>query len=92
MGFKIQSDIIFPKVPTDFTPEQQQWADTVTNIIKNLLTQIKDDFEQMDSLYLTDGITAPSAVAGKALVYIDTSDGDLKIIFSDSTVRTIVTD
>ena len=42
---------------------------------------------------LRDGITAPSVdVTGNAWLYIDTADGDLKIRFSDGTVKTIVTD
>lgn len=41
---------------------------------------------------ITDGITAPSTLAGFGQIYIDAADGDLKIIFSDGTVKTIVTD
>jgi hypothetical protein len=42
--------------------------------------------------HLADGITAPTATAGRAKIYVDTADGDLKIIFGDGTVKTIVTD
>lgn len=41
---------------------------------------------------LTDGITAPSAVVGSAQIYVDSADGDLKIIFGDGVVKTIVVD
>lgn len=41
---------------------------------------------------ITDGITAPAAVAGRARIYVDTADGDLKVVFGDGTVKTIVTD
>lgn len=41
---------------------------------------------------LVDGITAPATVAGYALLYVDTADGDLKVKFGDGTVKTIVTD
>lgn len=41
---------------------------------------------------LQDGITAPSATSGAAKIYVDTADGDLKIIFGDGTVKTIATD
>ncbi len=43
-------------------------------------------------LTLTDGVTAPGAVAGGARIYVDTSDGDLKIVYSDGTVKLIVID
>lgn len=39
-----------------------------------------------------DGVTAPGATSGMATIYVDTSDGDLKVVFSDGTVKTIVTD
>lgn len=41
---------------------------------------------------IKDGITAPSAIAGLAQVYVDTADGDYKIIFGDGTVKTLTTD
>lgn len=44
------------------------------------------------SFAIADGITAPSSATGLAKIYIDSADGDLKIIFSDGTVKTITTD
>jgi len=44
------------------------------------------------SMILTDGVTAPTTLAGNAQIYVDAADGDLKIIFGDGTVKTIVTD
>lgn len=41
---------------------------------------------------LKDGVVAPSATASQAKLYVDTTDGDLKVIFSDGTIKTIVTD
>jgi len=41
---------------------------------------------------LEDGITAPTTILGKALLYVDTADGDLKVKFGDGTVKTIATD
>jgi hypothetical protein len=43
-------------------------------------------------LVLRDGVTAPTAVTGLALIYVDTSDGDLKVKFGDGTTKTIVAD
>ncbi|MGI9152730.1 MAG: hypothetical protein ACR2IY_02490, partial [Rubrivivax sp.] len=44
------------------------------------------------ALGIADGITAPAAVAGLALLYVDTADGDLKVRFGDGTIKTIVVD
>lgn len=41
---------------------------------------------------LKDGITAPATSSGWAQLYVDSSDGDLKIKFGDGTVKTIVVD
>jgi hypothetical protein len=44
------------------------------------------------ALGIRDGITAPAAVTDLALFYVDAADGDLKIRFSDGTIKTIVVD
>jgi hypothetical protein len=44
------------------------------------------------ALGIRDGISAPAAVTGLALLYVDTADGDLKVRFSDGTIKTIVVD
>lgn len=41
---------------------------------------------------ILDGTTAPSAVAGRAQIYVDTADGDLKVIFGDGVVKTLAID
>jgi len=41
---------------------------------------------------ITDGMTAPSATSGYAKLYVDTADGDLKVIFGDGTIKTLATD
>jgi hypothetical protein len=45
-----------------------------------------------NSLAIKDGITAPAVEAGWGQLFIDTADGDLKIIFGDGTTKTIVVD
>lgn len=44
------------------------------------------------ALEIKDGMTAPAATANVAKIYVDSADGDLKVIFADGTVKTIVTD
>jgi hypothetical protein len=43
-------------------------------------------------MVLVDGIVAPSAITGHAVIYVDTADGDLKVKFADGTTKTIATD
>ena len=54
-------------------------------------TRIAGDV-RVGTIQVTDGVTAPTPVAGQAIIYVDVADGDLKIAFGDSTVKTIVTD
>lgn len=42
-------------------------------------------------LNIQDGIAAPAAIVGRALLYVDIADGDLKVKFGDGTVKTITT-
>lgn len=49
-------------------------------------------FGSFNQLSVIDGVSAPSTVAGSALIYVDSADGDLKIKFGDGTVKTIATD
>jgi hypothetical protein len=43
-------------------------------------------------LDIEDGVTAPGTSSGRARIYVDSADGDLKVKFGDGTVKTIVTD
>lgn len=45
-----------------------------------------------DAFWVVDGVTAPSATSGWAKIYVDSADGDLKVIFGDGVIKTIVTD
>ena len=50
------------------------------------------EYNRLNLIYLTDGVTAPSTVAGWALIYVDTADGDLKVKFGDGHVEVIAAD
>jgi hypothetical protein len=41
---------------------------------------------------LLDGVTGPSAISGRAIVYVDSSDGDLKIRFGNGNIKKIALD
>lgn len=41
---------------------------------------------------LADGVAAPNAIVGQVQIYVDSSSGDLKCVFGDGTVKTIVVD
>jgi hypothetical protein len=41
---------------------------------------------------LADGITAPAAVAGQAILFVDSADGDLKVRFGDGLIKAIAFD
>lgn len=62
--------------------------DVIDNSASNQILLLRDGGE----LGLVDGITAPSALAGFAFLYVDTSDGDLKVKFGDGTTKTLATD
>ncbi len=44
------------------------------------------------AICIKDGMSAPQTHAGKASIYVDSADGNLKIKFGNGTVKTIVTD
>lgn len=50
------------------------------------------DQAHVNGIALADGVTAPSATVGLAKIYVDASGGDLKVLFGDGVVKTIVTD
>jgi hypothetical protein len=62
------------------------------NAAGQILGGFYDNFGGANHVWFADGITAPSATSGFAKLYVDTADGDLKVIFGDGTVKTIATD
>ena len=55
-------------------------------------TNENDGSCSLEFLIVEDDVTAPSATAEQAKIFVDAADGDLKIIFADGTTKTIVTD
>lgn len=47
---------------------------------------------QAEGVSVIDGVTAPSTVTGRAIIYVDSADGDLKVKFADGHVAVIATD
>lgn len=68
--------------------------DVTTDAILNVTEKGAATRAQVNGLIMaiTDGITAPSATVGLAKIFVDTSDGDLKVIFGDGTTKLIVAD
>ncbi len=57
--------------------------------------RMRTDIFHLDDGYfaIKDGKAAPGgAIPGLALIYVDSADGDLKVLFGDGTTKTIVTD
>lgn len=50
------------------------------------------ELDVVGAIAITDGMTAPTNVTGKALIYVDTADGDLKVKFADGHVAVIAAD
>ena len=71
---------------SDFTVKH---ANSASGKIINVETD--GAFKAGTYLEVTDGVTAPGTGSG-ARIYVDTADGDLKVKFSDGTVKTISVD
>lgn len=67
-------------------------ADFDISLVRSATSTLKMELGRWESLIVSDGITAPTATSGQAKIYVDAADGDLKIVFGDGTVKTIVTD
>ena len=69
--------------PPQFVGELLRWAVRLMDILKA---------PEHDMVGLTDGVAEPDTKTGIGQIFIDSADGDLKIKFSDGTVKTIVVD
>lgn len=56
------------------------------------IQELRAPVSRVDNSLLKDGVTEPNTVAGYAILFVDTADGDLKVKFGDGTVKTIVVD
>ena len=85
-------------VLTDDGAFQARIAEPKHKMSKTYWAQVEGDPSEVDlkplreGIRLKDGMTAPAATANVAKIYVDSADGDLKVIFADGTVKTIVTD
>ena len=52
----------------------------------------KEGDVNVNTMSVVDGVTAPSAISGQAIIYVDAADGDLKVKFGDGTIKTLATD
>lgn len=59
------------------------------NVLRNLRSVVNGDWP---GIYLPDGVPEPNTVPTKAVIYIDTTDGSLKVKFGSGTIKTIATD
>ena len=50
------------------------------------------EYSRFNTVYLLDGVSAPSTASGWAILYVDGSDGDWKVKFGDGTVTVIAAD
>jgi hypothetical protein len=77
------------------------WSSAYTNCALEVDTDgnvgigVTSPAEKLDvdgAICIKDGMSPPSTHAGKASIYVDSSDGNLKVKFGNGAVRTIVTD
>ena len=69
-------------------------AKTYLNVQRgsDTITQLPNQFAFLQTMSLEDGVTAPNTISGRASIYVDSADGDLKVKFGDGTVKTLATD
>jgi hypothetical protein len=70
----------------------EQMQRQIDQLDKRIESLEASEYNRMNLMYLTDGITAPSTASGWAILYVDTADGDLKVKFGDGHVETIAVD
>ena len=63
--------------------------DAIRRLIKTVNSILSGD---MPAFLLQDNVPAPTYAPGKVTLYVDSTDGDLKVAFGDGTIKTIVVD
>ena len=64
----------------------------ISTLEKRIEALTAAEYNRNNTLYLLDGVSAPSTASGWAILYVDGSDGDLKVKFGDGTVTVIAAD
>jgi len=70
----------------------EQMQREIDDLNKRIEALESAEYNRNNTLYLLDGVSAPSTASGWAIVYVDGSDGDLKCKFGDGTVTVIAAD
>ncbi|WP_299693841.1 hypothetical protein [uncultured Tateyamaria sp.] len=77
----------------NFNTNQNEFRITYDGLGVNQFRLNSDGHLRVSGLLgVADGITAPGAEVGFAQIYVDSADGDLKVVFPGGTVRTIAND
>ena len=99
----VNKDPLFPKLIGGGLSNVGQLAATLQNLMERLYTYFneyafrlnrvypKDGSENADFLAITSSVSAPATDATRAVIYVDTSDGDLKVKFKNGDVQVIAT-
>ena len=70
----------------------EQMQREIDKLAKRQETLEAQEYNRINTLYKLDGVSAPSTASGWAIIYVDGSDGDLKVKFGDGTVTVIAAD
>jgi len=70
----------------------EQMQREIDKLQKRQETLEAQEYNRINTLYMLDGVSAPSTASGWAIIYVDGSDGDLKVKFSDGHVTVIAAD
>lgn len=87
--------VVAPNLPNANPQWDARWQEHFNNVLRLYFNSVNNALNVVVSpevLELTDGVTAPVGGDGRAVIYVDSADGDLKIRFADGTIKTIITD